>query len=574
VGFLEYASSIFFEKDWLKTRLLTSPRFLYPQLVKDAAGWTCILPEPTINEDKETVSLVGYEFPADAQGKKQLVSLFRAAVFHLSAHISSYNPEDYVEWKKGKNPRLAMFTTSIVEDARAVAYVLSRYPDKLHDLAFANALALKRLRPIDRLINPATRLMAGLLLKMHTGFMKARMEKEHKTIVQLAGLLDQFRTSSLVCFADGKVGPKEDSLKVADEIYYAIEGLGVVTEVPFLPHTEESGVCSTFSPNFLISQDVSLENDLQNCLKLLGGASSNPEGAGSSREKVAEAEADQIIGSWKHQKEKNKRTVLRYESFLSLTRFKSVEIPEQDYTEFLRVQSRCKTESHRLIESLLVARDAIDEDPRKMYGVLDLQEVIQVIASKSPRLDVFQLDENLSKSYSWVILLDVSRSMRYNKDFAMELLVMLADVANEILLDPGSWGVYAFNDRFHVVKDPKERYNAGVKSRIGGLRFEGFTYLPDALAIAGKIVKSRAENMRLITVISDGWSYGYTDINEALLETIRVLEGGSISLIGVGAKSNRMQSFFRSNCSVHELRDLTKRFSNLYFEASKIAAET
>jgi hypothetical protein len=98
--------------------------------------------------------------------------------------------------------------------------------------------------------------------------------------------------------------------------------------------------------------------------------------------------------------------------------------------------------------------------------------------------------------------------------------------------------------------------------------------MPDALRIAGHIIRARNENMRLITIISDGWPYGYEDIDVELRKTLTTLNGGNISVVGVGAKSRRMEFFFKSNCPVYTLRDLTKRFSNLYFEASRIAAES
>ncbi|MEM3463384.1 MAG: VWA domain-containing protein, partial [Candidatus Bathyarchaeia archaeon] len=228
----------------------------------------------------------------------------------------------------------------------------------------------------------------------------------------------------------------------------------------------------------------------------------------------------------------------------------------------------------RLIESLLVARDAIDEDPRKMYGVLDLQDVIQVIASKSPRMDVFLLDENISKSYSWIILLDASKSMEIVKDFALELFLILGEAANELLLDPHSWAMYAFNDRFYVIKDMKERYNVDVKSRIGGLQFDGLSYMPDALNLAGEIIKTRNENLRLITVISDGWPYGYQNIDTALSETVDALQSKRIDVVGIGAQAQRMRFLFRNHSIVFTHRDLTKKFADIYMELSRIAIET
>lgn len=577
VGFLEYAWSIFLEKDSLKTKLLVSPRVRFSQFLHDNAGSVAILPEPKVEETQEgtkTVSLMGYSFPADPEGKRQLVSLFRAAVFHLGFHAFFSKFQDYEEWTEGKDLQLARFATSLVEDVRANAYAALRYPERVVDLAFANVLALKRVRRLEKLINPATRNMAGLLIRCNTGLTSLEFKKECDTVVRLAELLDQFKKKASLSFTDESVSLQEDKVKVADEIYHSIEDTGPITVVPFLPHTEELGSSSVFLPSYLVDTDVTPENSFQRCLEFLGGAPKISEDSQEASRKVDEAEAIQVFDSWRHQKDKEASLLARYQELLQSTEFNSVEIPEQDYTEFLRIRARCKSEAHRLMETLLVARDALDEDPRKDYGVLDLQEIIQVIAAKSPRMDVFMLDENLSKSYSWVILLDASRSMKYLKDFALELLLILADAASELLLDPTSWGMYAFNDRLLVLKDPKERYNVRVKSRIGGLKFEGSTLLSDALDVAGQIIKTRAENMRLITVISDGYSSEYSKPDNTLVQTMTTLEGRSISLIGIGAKSRRVESLFRSGFSVYSLRDLTRRFSNLYLSASRVAAET
>ena len=577
MGFLEYARSLFFEKDQMKIELLISPKVRFPQFFCDEAGFVTVFPEPTVKEDEDgekTVSLMGYCFPADAQGKRQLASLFRASVFHLSAHAVTSNFEDYEEWKKRKDQRLAKFTVTLIEDVVADAYVSARHADVLVDLAFANALGLKRLLPIDNLVNPATRVMAGLLVRMNTGFMKFKSKNEHKLTTPLVELLDRLKEKALLSFKDKNVSLKDAKLKVADEIYSVIEDAGPVVEVPFFPHTEELGKCSIFSRSCFVDSDIMHEDDFRKCLDFLGGVFPSFDCGEQTWSKVAEAEAFQVFNSWEHEKRKVEKLLAKYEEFLGSTRFEGVEVPQLAYTGFLRVKSACKSEARRLIESLLVARDAIDEDPRKMYGVLDLAEVIQVIASKSPRLDVFMLDENLSKSYAWVILLDASRSMKVMRDFALELFVMAAEAANQLLLDPSSWSMYAFNDRFLVVKDPKERYNQRVRSRIGGVKFEGFTFMPDALKIAGEIIKQRNENLRLITVISDGWPFGYAGIDDELSKVLDVLQRANIAVIGIGAKTQRMQLYFKNHCTVYTLRDLKKKFSNLYMEASRIAVET
>jgi hypothetical protein len=576
VGFLEYASSIFFEKDQMKVKLLVSSKNVFPQLIRDKAGFVCIFPEPVVNETKEekTLSYVGYRFPSNALGERQLVNLFRSSVYHLGAHALSSSFEDYEGWKKRKDARLTKFTISLLEDVKANLYISTRYPEKLPDLAFANVLAFKRLRQMSKILNPATRAMTSLLVGANIGSVLDGLKKEQNIVTRLAELLTGYERESLESMKDTRPDLRDERLKLADAIYNGISDVGTIIETPFLPHTDELGTCSLFPSPFFVDSDVTQDPAFGKCLQFLSGSSVAPKDMHQANDKVAEAEAIQVFDSWQHQKEKEKRIISRYNSLLSLTSFKSVVIPEQDYTEFLRINARCKSETHRLIESLLVARDALDEDPRKNYGVLDLQEIIQVIASKSPRMDVFMLDENLSKSYSWIILLDVSKSMKCIMDFALEILLAMAEVSNQILLDPTSWAVYAFSDRFYVIKDPKERYNARVKSRIGGLKFEGFTYLPDALKLAGQIIKARSENMRLITVISDGWPYGYSDMDATLAETLDNLAKRSVSVIGIGTKSRKMEAVFKPYVTVYDLRDLTKKFSNLYFEASRIAAET
>jgi len=577
VGFLEYAWSIFLEKDNLKAKLLVSPKIKFSQLYRDDVGYVGVLPEPTVEETEEgekTASLMGYSFPVDTEGKRQLTSLFRAAIFHTGFHTLFSKFEDYDEWTKDKDPQLAKFATYLVEDMRANTYASVRYPDKLTDVAFANALALKRIRKLDKLINPATKAMAGLLIACNTGLIQVESRNERNAITHLANLLHSFQKKTSLSLNDENLSLKDEQLEVADEIYYMIQDIGATTVIPFLPHTEELDSSSVFPPSYSVSSDITLEDDFRKCFEFLGGNLASFQDSWQALKKTVEAEALQIFDSRQHQKEKEENILSKYRDLLQSTEFKSVEFPEQDYTESLRIRTRCKSEAHRLMETLLVARDALDEDPRKDYGVLDLQEIIQVIASKSPRMDVFMLDENLSKSYSWVILLDASKSMKHLKDFALEIFLILGDAANELLLDPTSWGLYAFSDRFFVVKDPKERYNVRVKSRIGGIRFEGSTLLSDALNVAGQIIKTRAENMRLITVISDGYSSEYSKTGSALSQTISTLEGRSISLIGIGAKSRRMASLFKSGFSAYTLRDLTRRFSNLYLSASRIAAET
>ncbi len=571
MGYLEYAWSLLFKKDQFETKLRIDPKLTQPILSRDKVGFVIALPEPVLHGDEgeEAISFLGYQFPAESKGKLQVARLLKASVFHLSAHIVTSNFEMYSKWEKQKDNRVAKFAESLVEDVKANAYILARHPDKLVDIAFANSLAFKRMKPLGRIWNSATRIMAASLLQANLGVAKGKIRtEEQKTVSQVVKELRQLKEKALESFAGEQANLDNMELKVADKIYHALEHYEPVLEIPSLPHTEQLEHCTLF-PQYQVQPDDGVGDIFDKCLTTLGGEASGDESQQTMRKRAVEAEALQVYDSWSREKAKHEKILDRYEELISLTKFKSIGFPTEDYTQYLRAKTTTKSSTRRLIDSLMVAFDALDEDPRKMFGVLDIQEVIQVMASKSPRMDVFMRDENISKSHAWVILLDASKSMGYIGDDVRNLCICLADTAKELLIDPTSWGIYAFNDRFLILKDTTERYGPKIKARIGGLRFEGLTYMPDALRLAGEILKRRAENLRLLTILSDGRPYGYSNVTVALGETLEFLEKVGMVVIGVGVKTNRMENFFRVNCNVKDMRDLAKKFSHLFLDAGR-----
>ncbi|HUW48508.1 MAG TPA: VWA domain-containing protein, partial [Patescibacteria group bacterium] len=228
----------------------------------------------------------------------------------------------------------------------------------------------------------------------------------------------------------------------------------------------------------------------------------------------------------------------------------------------------------RLLDSLRVAQDALDEDPGKEMGQLDLTAVIQAILSKKPATDVFVKDEYLSKSFAWSIIFDASASMRVKVDFAKALALVVAEATKELLMDPGSWTLFAFNDRFYVLKDSSEAYTQKVRARIGGLRFQGLTYMPDAIRVAGQILAKRYDEQRFLIVISDGWPYGYSNMSEALKESIETVQKKGIIVLGIGVETDKMGELFKMSSPVYSQKDLIKRFSKIYTDSSAMALET
>jgi nitric oxide reductase activation protein len=254
--------------------------------------------------------------------------------------------------------------------------------------------------------------------------------------------------------------------------------------------------------------------------------------------------------------------------------FRSVEFPEEDMTQYFRARTLLAGGSRRLLDSMRVAQDALDEDPGKEMGQLDLTAVIQVLASKKPATDVFMKDEYLSRSFGWTILLDVSESMRIKSEFARSVAICIAEATKELLMDSGSWTYFAFSDRFYVLKDASEAYSNRVRARLGGLKFGGLTYMPEAIQFAGAILEKRFDEQRFLIVISDGWPYGYPDINAKLSKTIMSLQKKGIIVIGVGVETDKMKNFFKLSSVILDAKDLIKDFAKIYVNASATALET
>jgi hypothetical protein len=353
----------------------------------------------------------------------------------------------------------------------------------------------------------------------------------------------------------------------------SLEPFGPFLEAPSLSYTEQLGRCSVFIDADM-PDDSSVESVFRKSIEALGGSVPPEVDMESCWRKEQEAEALQAFDSDQHQEERRQKILAKITPYISWTRFKSVSFPEEDYTQYLRAKSLVQGASRRLLEILRSAFNYLDEDPRQEMGQLDLAAVIQAIASSKPATDVFTLDNYLKPSFAWSIIFDVSRSMQVRGEYGRALAIAVAEAAKELMIDPTSWTFFAFSNRLYVLKDSREPYSKRVRSRIGGLKFEGLTYLSDAVQIAGKMLAKRFEEQRCLIVISDGWPYGYSNMPTALKENVDDLLRKGVIVIGIGVETERIGSFFRLHSSVYTRKDLVNRFGGVYVDASAKALET
>jgi hypothetical protein len=576
MGFLDYAWSISLQKDNMKAGIRIDPKLQQPTLTRDKKGFSITLPLPIIseNEDEEkSVSFLGYKFPADVNGKTRFGRLFRACVFHLTTHtLIPINEEKAATSTNGSI--VDRFTKSLVNDVYVNSYLAAWYPDKLADMAYANSLEYTRMRPVNTVFNPSTRLMAALLSKINVGTIKGKLQpEEEKAVEQMTTKIGTLKEELMMALAMEGTDISEIMNTTANEITQTLENFGPILEAPSLRYTEQTGPCTIFSKNEM-PLEFETEKIFRKSLETLGGTIPSEDSIESCWRKEANVEAIQAFDTWVTQKIREERMLSKIENSISWTRCKDVSFPREDYTRYLRARALIKGTSRRLLDSLRVAQDALDEDPGKLYGELDLPAVVQMLATGKPREDVFLRDEYLSRSFAWSIVFDVSASMRVKGELPRAIAICIAEATKELLMDPGSWTFFAFSDRFYVLKDAAEAYSRKVRARIGGLQFGGLTYMPDAMQVAGEILSQRFDEQKFLIVISDGWPYGYPGMAIALSETIETLEKKGIIVLGIGLETERMSNFFKMSAAVYNQRDLIKIFAKLYVQASSSALES
>ena len=572
MGFLEYAWNVSLQKDNMKLKITLDPLLNQPTLKSDTFGFTVNLPTAKVLDD-EHVTFLGYDFSSDAGGKTKVGRLFRAAVSHLTTHTLLPLPKDKLAPQLTSESSINVFAQTLASNVLANTYIQTLQPDKLADLAYANAIAFSKIKPAERIRTPATKIMAALLSKVNMGVAKGFLPPEHeKTVNALMGKLMTLKETFAASLAGTQVNLAELFDENVESITEALEPFGPFLEAPSLPYMEQTGLCSVFSDTETIS-DLEGENVFRKSMAALGGSIPVESNIDSCWKREQGVEALQAFDSEQHQRLKKEKILNRLTQYIEGTRFKEVSFPDEDYTQYLRARVFLQGGSRRLLDSLRVAQDALDEDPGKEMGQLDITAVIQAIASKKPATDVFLQDEYLSKSFAWSILFDASSSMEAKGEKARALAICVAEAAKELLMDPASWTFFAFSDKFYVLKDSTEAYTKKVRSRIGGLKFGGLTYMPDAIQLAGQILSKRYDEQRVLVVISDGQPYGYQGISDALAESIDRLVKKDVIMIGIGVETDRMSKFFKLNAEVHNQKDLIKRFANMFVKASAAALE-
>jgi len=542
-----------------KLKIILHDDLRYPYLGNDDKGFVLHLIKPKRLNGKHMASFQGLKFNLqDPTHKKIIWQQFKASVYHLSLHSLLSNFSLYSKWAKGKNLNLATFVISLVEDGIINKHLMRSFQWMTTDIAYANAVSFLRMKNMKALSNNISRVMISALTKFHLGKVKGDLTDEMAIDVEaIASILRKIGESPTV----------DDRIDAATKIYGALTVYGEPFEVPSLLYAESHGTNDLFY-DWYIPREEEIQSVLLKILPLLNPEIKSKEQQEASLQGLKENEALQALTSWQEYENSKLKILNGYIEIGKDTRFEDFSFPTEDYAEYYRRRELLGSPIRRVLHRLRLLKNVSGEDFRQESGYVDLQEAIQVIASKSQRTDIFSREELQTREDTWSILIDASHSLNMFKGEVRGIALCLAEVAKLLILDQNSWGMYAFNNKFYIVKDFSERYNAHVRARIGGLIHGGFTYLPDAILLAAQALTKRVEEARVLVIVSDFFPAGYEDAEEKLKENIRKVERMGVGILGIGVNSRAVKKYIRTSCVVDSPFDLMKKFTKAFVEHS------
>jgi len=539
-------------------KILLHDDLRYPYLGKDGRGFVLHLVKPK-RLDAKHVYFQGLKFNIQNPTHKKIIwYLFKASVYHLSMHSHVSDFSMYSKWARGKRPNLSTFVVSLLEDAIIGKHLTQAFQWMLPEIAYANTISFLRMKNVEELPNEMSRIMASILLNHSLKKVKGNLKDEMLTEVEaIASILQKIGESPTV----------DDRIGAATKVYDAITVYGETFEVPSLLYTESHGTNDLFYERS-IPQEEEIQQLLTEALPALNPEIKAEEKLKTVMQSLKESEVHQVLTAWQEYENSKLRILKDYVEIGKDTKFEDFVFPAEDYAEFQRKREILGGPIRRIMYGLRLLKNVGGEDFRQESGFVDLQEAIQVIASKSQRTDVFVREELQTREDAWSILIDASHSLNMFKGEVRGIALCLAEVAKMLILDQNSWGMYAFNNKFYVIKDFSEKYDARVRARIGGLTHGGLTYLPDAVLLAAQALTKRLEESRVLVVVSDFFPAGYEEAEEKLKENVRKIERMGVGVIGIGVNSRAVRQYIRASCVVEGPYDLMKKFTKAFMEYS------
>ncbi|MCJ7771177.1 hypothetical protein MUP37_06355, partial [Candidatus Bathyarchaeota archaeon] len=454
----------------------------YPFIGQDEIGYVAYVPRLKIDQN----GYVEYQDMSFGLADKDLRlmawSVFRSSITYLCSFIAVSDPSIYSDFLKERNEQICLTALSLVEHASVHAFMKTNQQLLLPEIALADALARRLLKPINLIRDPGLRFSFAVLTQYEIGSIEGNIsEKFAGDTEQAAQILRDLEKKLIRVYESDKKGDHKEEqpngfhapkLNAIQEIYDSLSSYRFrVNEIPSLPYMNHLD-----PPTTLHALRMARWKDVEPLFQEIA------EKWGLNASHTSELLADeslQILSSWVMDEKTEDKILEKYQIVGKETRFRGFMFPEEDYAEFVRRREKHSKPVGRLVNRLAVVYNASGEDYRQETGGLDLQEAIQVVASRSDRTDVFTDESLMYRSQAWAILVDVSQSLNAFSGEVKDILLCLTEAAKRLFQDNHSLGIYAFDDKFYVVKDFSETYTNKVCARMGGLKNGGLTYLPD-----------------------------------------------------------------------------------------------
>jgi hypothetical protein len=343
--------------------------------------------------------------------------------------------------------------------------------------------------------------------------------------------------------------------KIADALYSITLKVHGRWHDVYLPYSHQLPTVLSAIKSASIFQRKTISKDEYNMIRSSAGIKENDDN---------DEEWLQICYEFMAEEKRNLKMEDTLEDATKNLNFAKAALPKGDFVNFHNVYGELLPSIRKIIDRVRQVKNAFDDNNYQESGVLDLQLVIQNMAQKSQRSDVFARDENLSKDETWTILIDSSLSLSGSSKQIRAIAICLAESANQTLGQGNPWAMFAFSDEFYCIKDYDEPYNNSVKSRIGGLTQSGLSYIPDALRAGRNLARKHAKDKNFIILVSDGVPSGYPDIEKELRLAIMELARNGVNLAAIGVGTNTITKTIRNARVVDEPADLIKGFMDLY----------
>lgn len=546
------------KKSYNEIKILFHDDLRYPYLGRDEKGYVLHLIKPK-RLNNEHVIFQGLKFNLQNQTHKKIMwYLFKSSVYHLSLHSLLSDFSVYSKWARGKQLNLSTFAVSLIEDAVLTKHLKQSFRWMLPEITYANVISFLRMKSAEKLPNDVSRVMALTLLNYNLGKIKGKLKNDALTDVEaITSMLQKI----------GENPTFDDKIDYANKIYDALSAYGQTFEVPSLLYAESHGTNDLFYEG-QIPEEKEIQQLLAETLQTIEPEFKDEQQLKNTLHALEGNDAHQALTEWQERENSQLKILKGYIETGKDTQLEDFTFPTEDYAEFQRKRELLSSPIRRIMHQLRLLKNVSGEDFKQESGFVDLQEAIQVIASKSQRTDIFVREELQTREDTWSILIDASHSLNMFKGEVRGIALCLAEVAKTLILNQNSWGMYAFNNKFYIIKDFSERYDAHIRARIGGLTHGGFTYLPDAVLLAAKALTGRLEEARVLVVVSDFFPAGYEGAEEKLKENIKKIERMGIGIIGIGVNSTAVRRYIRTNCVVENPFDLMKKFTKAFIEYS------